>query len=289
MSGRLELNFVDVSGAPLADTLTIRLRHQVLHDERRVEGHDGRKRLAIADLHAEPQGVYALEVRAECYRPVSRFVTVRSGAQDAETVTMPIHPDRAEAIFPEYDGLDPRVRSVLERSHNVVGHEGMIGPALYEALSDHAAAGLLNIARKSLTMPFKGGADLMEFISLVEIRRDRCFVDLPRAIHDQMVDLVEDDVFEPVDGSLHDPPAGFVRAGSFKTPDLFGNLQMTFFLSNGQCRADIDIDDANGLLHFFQVARNHLKDRTTHSYDIHQILVAHQHLHPGYDLIPKMT
>jgi hypothetical protein len=78
-----------------------------------------------------------------------------------------------------------------------------------------------------------------------------------------------------------------LAAGSFKTGDLFGNLQVTLFQNDAQCRADIDIDDAAGLGHVFQVARNHLTGEPTHPYNIQQILIAHQHLDPGYRLVPK--
>jgi hypothetical protein len=46
--------------------------------------------------------------------------------------------------------------------------------------------------------------------------------------------------------------------------------------------ADIDIDDAGGLLHIFQVLRNNITMSPTHPYNIHQILAKHQHLDPGY-------
>jgi hypothetical protein len=100
--------------------------------------------------------------------------------------------------------------------------------------------------------------------------------------------LVDGELFRPVDGSLHDPPQGFAPAGSFKTFDAFGNLQLTFFADGARCRADVDIDDAAGLLHVFQVLRNNLSGNPTHPYDIHQILIAHQHLDPGYQLVPRV-
>jgi len=68
--------------------------------------------------------------------------------------------------------------------------------------------------------------------------------------------------------------------------DAFGNLQLTFFESGTRCVADIDIDDAAGLRHVFQVMRNHLTGSPTHPYNIHQILIKHQHLDPGYRLVP---
>lgn len=287
--GRLELEFVDVSGAPLADTVDIHLRHHVLHEEVRVDDHDARRPIAISELRTEPQGMYVLEVRPRDYWPVSRFVTIPADGRLRQTITLPIRPDRARPVYPDYEKLDDRVRGVMERSRQVRGHEGLLGAALYDALSDEATAGLLNIAKKSLTVPFKNGADLLQHITVLDIRDDRCFVEVPGAVKDQMSELVGADLFRSVDGSLHKPPTGFAAAGSFKTLDAFGNLQMTFFECDDRCVADIDIDDAAGLGHVFQVMRNHLTGKPTHPYNIHQILMKHQHLDPGYQLLPKRT
>jgi hypothetical protein len=48
---------------------------------------------------------------------------------------------------------------------------------------------------------------------------------------------------------------------------------------------DVDIDDAAGLGHVFQVLRNTLTGRPTHPYDIHEILVSYQQLDPGYRFV----
>jgi hypothetical protein len=61
---------------------------------------------------------------------------------------------------------------------------------------------------------------------------------------------------------------------------------MTFFRSTDRVVAEIDIDDAAGLGHVFQVLRNHFTGKPTHPYNIHQILLVHQQLDPGYDLVP---
>jgi hypothetical protein len=50
----------------------------------------------------------------------------------------------------------------------------------------------------------------------------------------------------------------------------------------GDCVADIDIENAAGLGDVFQVLRNSLTGRPTHPYDIHEILVFHQKIDPGY-------
>ena len=289
MTGRLELEFVDVHGERIRDTVDIRLRHRVLAEERRIDDQDASRPIAIPGLRTEPNGLYVLEVRARCYWPVSRFVTIAASGLTRETIALPIRPERAQAVFPSYDELDDRMRGVLERSDKVRGHEGLTGRALYDALSDDARAGLLNISKKSLATPFRNGADLLHHVTLVDVRGDRCFVEVPLALKDQMPGFVEEEVFRAVDGSLHEPPSGFLPAGSFKTLDAFGNLQMTFFASGVRCVADVDIDDAAGLRHVFQVMRNHLSGNPTHPYNIHQILVTHQHLDPGYRLVPRTT
>ncbi len=286
-AGSLELEFLDVHGARISEPVDIHLRHRVLHDQRRVDNVDATKVIAVTGLHREPQGLYTLQVSAPSYRPVSRFVTIPASGVKRETVLLPIRADRARAVFPTYDELDERVRGLLERSHNVRGHEGVAGRALYDALSEVAKAGLLNIAKKSLATEFKDGADLLPHVTLLDALGDRCFVEVPRALIDQMPTLVDDDFFRPVNGALHEPPPGLAAAGSFKTQDAFGNLQLTFFQNATQCRADVDIDDAAGLAHVFQVARNHLTRDPTHPFNILQILIAHQHLDPGYRLVPK--
>jgi hypothetical protein len=287
-TGRLELSFVDVNGSPIHDSLDIRLSHHVLQEEVRVDAHDASKTLALAGLRTEPQGLHVLEVRGRAYWPVKRFVTIASSGPTRHVITLPIRPDRARAIFPDYDHLDQRVRDVLERSNAVRGHEGLTGHALYRALSDEAKAGLLNIAKKTLATQFKDGADLLRHTTLRDILGDRCFVEVPPVLSDRMPEYVDREIFRAVDGSLHEAPeAGFVPAGSFKTLDAFGNLQMTFFKKDARAIADVDIDDAAGLPHVFQVMRNHLTGSPTHPYNIHQILVAHQHLDPGYRLVPR--
>jgi hypothetical protein len=286
-TGRLELDFVDVRDRPIADTLTVTLRHHVLHDDRRVAGHDGTRRLEMIGLRSEPQGLYRLEVEYGCYWPVARFVTIPASGHLRQTIRLPIRPAHARPVFPAFEELDDRVRGVLERSAAVRGLEGLTGKALYVALEEEDRAGLLNIAKKSLTTPFKDGADLIHHITIREIRGDRCYVDVPSQVLEQMVDLIESEQFRPVDGSLHEPPEGFAPAGSFKSLDAFGNLQMTFFRSGSRCVADIDIDDAAGLGHVFQVVRNRVTGKPTHPYNIHQILIAHQSLDPGYSLLPR--
>ena len=286
-TGRLELDILDVSGMRLTEPVTVTLRHRTFQETRRADRVDVSHTIAINELRREPQGLYLLEVDAPSYRPVQRFVTIPASGGRREIVVLPIRADRAKPLFPTWDELDDRLQGILTRSTQVKGHEGKTGRALYDALSPTAKAGLLNISKKSLATEFRNGADLLPHLELLDVRGDRCFVEVPRALIEQMPQLVDGDFFRPVNGSLHQAPSGFMPAGSFKTGDAFGNLQLTFFQSGDGCRADVDIDDAAGLGHVFQVARNHVSGNPTHPYNIHQILMAHQHLDPGYRLVPK--
>ena len=286
-SGRLELEFLDVHGARLTEPVDILLRHRMLQEESRVSQVDASRPVAIAGLRTEPQGLYILRINSRSYQPVSRFVTIPASGLRRETVTLPIRAERARPVFPTYDELDDRLQGILERSPDVRGHQGLTGAKLYAALSEPAKAGLLNIAKKSLATEFRDGADLLPHLTLLDVRGDRCFVEVPAALVEQMPSLIDGDFFRAVNGSLHEPPAGFVPIGSFKTLDAFGNLQLTFFRNGSVCRADVDIDDAAGLAHVFQVVRNHVSGDPTHPYNIHQILMAHQHLDPGYRLVPS--
>ena len=136
---------------------------------------------------------------------------------------------------------------------------------------------------KTANTPLSNGRTVLSYIQkLNEIRGDRFFCVVPKELREETKNSVAEDLFDNVDGSLHHPPAGFSPAGSFKTPDHYGNLQLTFFMKGDDCVADIDIDDAGGLEHVFQVLRNKISGNPTHPYNIHEILVAHQKLDPGY-------
>src|SRR5262249_9391920 len=69
--------------------------------------------------------------------------------------------------------------------------------------------------------------------------------------------------FHSVSAALHDPMPGYHIVSSFKTFDHYGNLQLTFQRrgdTGADYAADIDIDDAQGIEHAFQVIRNSVTD-----------------------------
>jgi len=207
-------------------------------------------------------GIYRLRLQSKTYHTVARFVTVSESDQEL-TIPLPMKASKVRSIiFPNYCDLPEAYRKLVDLT-------------TYVELTDYAKAGLLNIlAKTDVTV----GLDNIS--SVIHIQGDRLLAVVPDTT---LSTIVSSQTFHGAPSRLHEPPAGYKRACSFKTKDLYGNLQMTFF-QGVDWLADIDIDDAAGLGHFFQVAKNSITGSPTHPYNIHEILVGYQNLNPGYRL-----
>jgi hypothetical protein len=190
--------------------------------------------------------------------------------------------------FPTFPNLVRDLRDLLTNSTNVLGFPNLMGEPLYKELKLDLVrcAGVLNIARKTLATRFVNDRSVLSYIKDVrEVRGDRFFAIVDRELREETKNSLNTGLFHEASGVLHSLPpqfTDFIPDGSFKTDDHFGNLQLTFFKRGEEYVADIDIDDAAGLGHIFQVLRNHFTGKPTHPYNIHEILVHHQHLDPGY-------
>jgi len=284
--GQLRLKLLNVYGELLGESVDIILRHQNLTDNR-VARAPASKRIHIKDLYGAPQGLYRIEVYPPSYLPISQFVNLEaSGITDVE-ITFPIDPQKVKSVtFPAYQDLPGDLKKLLENSSEVLGFEGKSGEVLYNALDDIRKAGLLNIFKKAANTLLRNEKHVFPYFQkLKELRGDRFFAVTSKELRAETKNSVADRFFHPAPGLLHSPPAGFTDAGSFKTEDHYGNLQLSFFTKGDDCVVDVDIDDAAGLGHVFQVLRNTLTGRPTHPYDIHEILVSYQKLDPGYRFI----
>lgn len=285
--GKLRLELLDVYGNRLGERVDINLRHQTLSDSRVVRSVSASSKIQIADLFASPQGLYRVEVDPPSYLSVSQFVNLQaSGVTDVQ-ITFPIDPKKVGVVeFPDYLDLSDETRKVLENSDKVLGFEGKQGEELYQALDEIRKAGFLNIVAKAKATPLSNGRTVLPYIQkLKELRGDRFFAVVPKELREETKHSLTEGLFRPADETLHHPPSGFEAAGSFKTQDHYGNLQLSFFMNGDDCVGDVDIDDAAGLEHVFQVVRHALAGRPTHPYDIHEILVFHQKLDPGYHFL----
>jgi hypothetical protein len=280
--GVLVLELVDVVGRALAEDVDIMLQHQVLSD-RRVIKKVSATRIRIPELFRAPEGRYFVAVDPPSYLRVGSIITINPSGDTELRLRFPLDIDKIRNIsFPEFRNLNPGLQQLLERSTNVLGHTGLSGGALYDGLDEVRRAGLLNIAIKAANVGFDAGRTVLNSIQqLDQIRGDRFLCTVAPSLRDDVKNAVLSGLFNEAGSLLHDPPVGFERFGSFKTKDSFGNLQVTFFKQGDAFRADIDVDDANGFEHFFQVARNFLTQKPTHPFNIHQILTA-QGLDPGY-------
>jgi hypothetical protein len=282
---KLRLDVVDVYGDRVQELVDIDLRHQTLSEQKVVRGLTASKRIAITGLRGSPQGLYRAEIDAPAYRPVSRFVNLKASGPTDERVTLPINPKKVVAVtFPHYEALD--FRELLENSDQDLGFEGLKGAVLYTALEDIRKACLLNIAAKSRVTPLSNGKMVLGYIQVLrELRGDRFFASVPKELREETKNSAAAGLFHVADETLHHPPdsyPGFTNAGSFKTNDSHGNLQLSFFMKGDECLADIDIDEAGGFEHIFEVVHNAATADPTHPYDVHEILVFRQKIDPGY-------
>jgi hypothetical protein len=285
-NARLQLELRNVSGKFLGEKVDIILRHQVLSEVQKASVNVNGK-VEITGLHGAPQGLYRIEIDPPSYQYVSQFVNMKASGITSVEIAFPIDPSKVKEVkFPAFGKIAKEVRTILESSDKVLSFEGKTGADLYDALDDIRRAGLLNIAVKTANTPLSNGRTVLSYVQkLNEIRGDRFFCVAPIDLRAETKNSVAEGLFHKVSGSLHHPPPGFSPADSFKTSDHYGNLQLTFFTKGDECVVDIDIDDAAGLEHVFQVLHNKLSGNPTHPYNIHEILLGFQHLDPGYSFI----
>ncbi|MCP5109972.1 MAG: hypothetical protein GY953_03970 [bacterium] len=290
-NGKLSLRLFNAHGEYLNETVSITLRNQDITESLRAQV-EVTGDIVIPKLSGPPRNRYLMELETPSYRPVRRFVSAAgTKPKEPRTITLPVHPARVTRVeFPNYDTLPEAAQGLLGRSQSVLSFPNRSGRALYKSLDDIRRAGLLNIIAKTGRTMLGNGRNVLSYLGselgeLTEVRGDRFFARVPHELREETKSAVAADIFEQVSAGLHHPPQGFSRAGSFKTKwDDYGNLQLTFFARRDQWMADIDIDDAAGLAHVFQVVRNTLTGNPTHPYDIQQILLIHQELDPGYRL-----
>lgn len=241
----------------------------------------------LATIDQLTGGIYQVTVEALAYRPVAAFVQLPVDQHKQLEMVCPLAVDKiARLELPRYADLGFELQQTLEGSTSVLGFEGQQGIKLYESLDELRTATLLNIAVKCTATTFTSGRHVWSYVMrLRELRQDRCFADVNPELLSEVRNAVGHKLFYEAPFLLHTPPVGYEHAGSFKTYDQYGNLQVTFF-KRGECTAvDMDIDDASGLEHVFHVLQHHALQQDTHPYDIHQILLQHQQLDTQYRLV----
>jgi hypothetical protein len=288
-TGKFVFTFEDLYGEKPEETVSVMGKHRELMSSffNRPK-HDARKPLPIDGLDSSNGGTYQVQVFPTRYRPESLFLRIHEDETLKHTFLMVPDPNRVLRVdFPPYAELGDDLKQVLENS-KVEGNEDTKGEALYDALKDLRAAGLLNLYAKMKATKFDGGIDAFSFVtSLTRVRGERFFADVKVDFRDAVKNSLHSHLFDQADESLHEPPLGYERADSFKTPDGHGNLQVSFFRKKDALEfiADVDIDGSKGLEHAFDVISHTITAKDSHPYDIHAILRKAQEIDTGYRLV----
>lgn len=288
-SEKFVFTFEDLHGDRPDETVSVTAKHrELMSSVAHKPKHDASKTLTITGLDSSHGGTYHVQVFPTRYRPESLFLRIREDQTLKHTFVLVPDPGRVLRVeFPPYAELGDDLKQVLENSR-VEGDEDKKGEALFQALKDLRAAGLLNLYAKMKATKFDGGVDAFSFVtSLRRVRGERIFAEVKKDFRDAIKNSLLTHMFEEVSGSLHTPPPGYLSDDSFKTQDGHGNLQVTFFRKENALEfiADIDIDGSKGLEHAFDVISHSISGKDSHPYDIYAILLKTQEIDAGYSIL----
>src|SRR6266704_968236 len=286
--GILSLAIVNVFNEPVQENVTILLRNQQLVDSRVFHNQSAKGFALLGGLFRTPQGRYLVGVVAPSYHPMAQFIIINASGNTGLEVKLPVDPTRVTSMDrPHFDELLPDLKDFLAKA-DVIGFGGKKNQDLYDALPDILCAGLLNLVAKARHTLLTSAAPVLSFLGkMVDLHGDRLFAEISTEFKSECERAETASILHSVSDLAHELKPGFVHAGSFKTLDHYGNLQLTLSVNKDDASkwmVDMDIDDAQGLEHLFQVVGNAITGEPTHPYNIHEILVAFQQLDPGYTL-----
>ena len=298
--GSLTIGVTDARGGALSGELHIELDPQpqsIGGDPMEVKFNvNGHKSFEISNIscHDGPGTLYAFRLTMDGYKPYSFFQLMKAGKNvpSEARVRLMANPKKVSDIkAAKFADLPATFRRALERAEMVRHADedrdlvGLKGAALYNAMGPMRKASLLNLVAKGL----HGSADkIASFMrSPAILRQDRCFAEVDPALHDK---LARSDRYKSAPGKLHTPPRGFRLMNSFKSRDPHANLQVTFMqkIDSDIMWADIDIDEASGFEHGFEVIRNAVVDGRTNPYLVRELLllsIEDEPIDPGYDFV----
>jgi hypothetical protein len=259
IDGRIEIEFAPKDNSAGGDNMEVAFANDAATDfiVEQIECRGG------------PGTMYTVRLNAQNFKPYSFFQLIlekRVNTPSDSKIRLSVDPKRVKDIAaPAFTSLLAAERSFLDSADmNKDKPEdqdllGLTGPALYDGLGPLRRASLLNVLAK--TKHGTTGRCFRFLQSLMVLRQDRCFCTVDPAMPEF---LRKSDFFKSAPATLHDPLKDFVIEDSFKSKDAHANLQVTFqrHKSNGTLAADVDIDEASGIEHGFEVIRNKFRGRT---------------------------
>jgi hypothetical protein len=237
---------------------------------------------------------YRVLVTSDHHRPYSFFQNIRDARVNtaSDDVAFWVKPGDVKNIrAPKFDDLnihggrllDTAVMTTVRPEDNDLA--GLRGKALYQRLGPLRQACFLNLLKKA-GHPATAANCLPMLQSLALCRQDRFFVLVDDALPEH---LRQSPLYKSAPNQLHEPLKGYqLTEGSFKTRDAHANLQVTFMRNGitGQLAADVDIDEAAGIEHGFEVIGNAIFNKRTNPYLIREFMLAadplEHTLDPGY-------
>jgi hypothetical protein len=242
-----------------------------------------------------PGTMYEVRASMPHYRKYAFFQLIREDRNNtaSDDVEFWVKPgDVRDLQAPTLANLPATVQDMLGNATMIVDKAedrdlvGLSGKALYKRMGPLQRACLLNITKKAADAKTASNC-LPAFGDLLILRQDRLFA---RVASDLRERLRTAPMFKSAPYALHQPPPGFSPPlESFKSRDPHANLQVTFMteLATGGLAADIDIDEASGIEHGFEVIRNAVFKKRTNPYLIREFLNAADL--PGHSLSPDYT
>lgn len=279
--GQLIVSLRDVHGNIISDEVEFKIYNQTVSSlNQLVQAKFKGQAIMIDDVPAFPTGLAELFIKPKRYRYKSIFINVFADKPYIVDEMLFIEPDKARASFTSF--ADIKTKAELAALAQLLT-DSKITQAVWDKFDKRQKATLFNLHAKMAQDQVKS----KPMISYVErIALELLDAKKPERIYATVSDALLDglrkqlDVYEPVNGSMHNFPSGWERIdkkGSFKSRDAAGNIQLTFAQNDKQALlADIDLDDHSGVQHAADVLKHKITGKDTDPFNIHEILVAFQ-------------
>lgn len=166
------------------------------------------------------------------------------------------------------------------------GYEGQSGASLYAALDDTSKANLLNVIAGAKVAPLSNASTVLLYLhELVEISSDTCWARAAKELEILLKNSVAGGLFYKDNDSAMLPPKGYKVKGNYKASSKYGRLNLTFSVGHNECLAQLSLEEVGAKGHVFQVLPLPATLKSEHPYYMHDILVSHQKIEPGYRFI----
>lgn len=213
------------------------------------------------EFETNPTTFYAVRVKCEKHAEIQRHV---SGTVEHLSIHVPVLPASVTGFrWPDKPPVIPGINWDLDSLRR---------------------AALLNIWAKMCDVKLAGNFVSSFVKDIQEVHADRILCEVDKSILYSIKLAVASASMRKVSTLVgHEPPPGYSNGISIKTPDDYGNLQVSIFEPEGfslrggvddPLLADVDIDEEGGAQHFMRVMKHHITGAKSNPVEIHGLLLA---------------